>query len=116
MPVHARTIRINDARKVLLKVEIGQAQIASTIVTVGDKERIERRKDSFTLDLGAGLAGKKVTCSTMVQDMRRQTNRTSVTYTVSNEGVDETHTLAQDASSDGDIVSYIARFRFRART
>lgn len=115
MPVLAKTLRIKAGRKVELKIEIGHAQIATSIVTVGNKERIEKRRDSFSLDLGAGLPDKTVTCSTMVQDVRQETNHTSVTYTVSNAGTEFCETLDGEARSEGDIVSYVVRFRFRAR-
>jgi len=115
MPVLSKTLRIDDSRIVELTVEVGQGQIASSIVTVGDKERIERRHDSFTLNLGAGLAGKTVTCSTMVQDVRPETNQTSVAYVVTNADTEVRATREAEARSDGDIVSYVARFQFRAR-
>lgn len=107
--------RVRDEDSVTLKITIGHGQVGITSVNLG-KERIESDHQN-TLELkipgkGKDLKSKKLFCSTIVADVRTETNATSVTYELIGGVKPFKQTLQETVESEGDVVFYVATFLF----
>ncbi len=100
---------------VTLKINIGHAQVGTTTVNLGLQQLVSGHKDSLSLTLpgtGTDLDGKTLFCSTIVADVRSETNQTSVTYEITGGVSDFKQTLQESVTSNGDVIFYTATFRF----
>jgi hypothetical protein len=113
MPSWIRSVRVVPNRVVEFSVEVGKAQIASSLLILGEKEIAKAKRNSFTENLGADTIGKELICGTLVQDVRSETDDTEVTFIVRSAGlVVAERTLSQKAKPN-DFVAYRAQIRFR---
>lgn len=107
--------QVRDEDSVTFKITIGHGQVGITSVNLG-KERIKSDYQN-TLELtipekGKDLKGKKLFCSTIVADVRTETNETSVTYELTGGAKPFKQTLQESVESEGDVVFYVATFLF----
>jgi hypothetical protein len=101
-------------QRIAFKVQVGDGQIGSSLVTLPDRQPI-RRRDCFELDLGLGenLAGKKLLCTTVVTDIRDETDSTSVEMEVTDGLISVSDQRSEDAAEPGGMVSYAIVVRFK---
>jgi GTP cyclohydrolase III len=107
--------QVRDEEKVKLKITIGYGQIGTTSVNLGKNKIIsdhENTLEETTLGSGKELVSKKLFCSTIVADVRTETNETSVTYELIGGVKPFKQTLQESVESEGDVVFYIATFLF----
>jgi hypothetical protein len=106
-------VRKNDV--VILRISIGFAQVGVTTVFLDNEMLAENRRNSFEVKLnkpGESLGGKTLMCSTIVTDVRRETNETSVTYELIGGVIAQKHTLQDSVESEGDVIIYVANCFF----
>lgn len=98
---------------VTLKVHIGDGQMASSVVRLQGGSP-ETHENSFQKDLGPGsdLAGKRLLCSTLVTDVRDETDRTSVRVVVT-DGATTVDESREEVAGDVGVVTYATVVRFR---
>ena len=104
---------VTPGKRVTLRIDIGNGQIASSIINIPGRQPT-RRRDSFELDLGEGesLRGKKVICSTIVTDVMPSTNRTSLRARV-DDGVTSVDESRNEEAEENGVVTYATVLRFR---
>lgn len=96
---------------VTLRVMVGEGQLGSSLVTLGKTELASGAIAFLSLGSGALLRGKTLRVTTMVTDVQRMTNRTSVTYVLQGGPSDREYRLEQPVADQGDSVDYTATFR-----
>jgi hypothetical protein len=109
-----KAFRTTVGQRVTFELEVGEGQIGSSLITLPGRKPL-RRRDSFELDLGLGenLAGKKLLCTTIVTDVREETNNTFVEANVS-DGVSEVRDSREEAAAEENgMVTYGIVVRFR---
>jgi hypothetical protein len=107
-----RLYRVSPNQNVHLKITIGFGQRGSTSVYVGADRIVDSKVGKVEVDLGKGstLKGKMVQCSTLVQDVRGETNKTSVRYELAGGIKPLDEKLQKVVSEDGETVWYTATF------
>ena len=101
-------------KDVAVEIFIGHGQVGDTTIYLGNEKIVENKKGNFEHNLGRGenLNGKSLFCSTIVSDVRSETNNTSVTYKIHG-GVNPYEQIMQETvESQGDVVFYTATFTF----
>jgi hypothetical protein len=98
---------------VTLAIEIGDGQIGGSAVFLNHVVIAKGNVELVHLGSGPAIAGQPLGVRTIVTDIREQTNRTDVTYTLS--GGEDTLivTLEQEVENDGDSISYIGVFHLK---
>lgn len=78
------TVPADQAEKpATLSVTIGNGNVGGTAIMLdGRLVQASENIKNFVLGKGKDLRGKEIACTTTVQDMNPNTNRTSVTYTL----------------------------------
>ena len=106
--------RVRDDDDITFGVTIGDAQRGLSTIRLGTQQLAQNVKGSFPQKLGKGkdLKGKNLFCTTTVTDVRTETNRTSVTYTVEGGPNHFEETLKKTVESHGDAVFYTAEIFF----
>ena len=107
--------RIRDEDPVTLKITIGHGQIGTTILNLSGEELVSGHKGSLEYVLpksGKELNNKTLYCSTIVADVRTETNETSVTFELIGGLKPFKQTLQESVESEGDVVFYTTTFRF----
>ena len=107
--------RVRNEDTVTLKITIGHGQVGTTSVNLAGNDLVSGHKNSLNLRIpgsGKELNGKTLFCSTIVADVRTETNETSVTYEVSGGVNPFKQTLQERVDSEEDIVFYTGIFRF----
>ncbi len=107
-----RVYRVKANQKVELKITIGFGQLGSTSVHVGTERIVDSQEGKVQVELGQGgsLKGKMVICSSLVQDVRGETNKTSARYELTGGKKPLDEKLQKVVSDDGEIVWYTATF------
>lgn len=107
--------RVRSEDTVTLKITIGHGQVGTTSVNLAEKELVSGHKNTLELTIpstGEGLNGKTLYCSTIVADIRTETNETSITYELTGGVKPFKQALQESVDSHGDVVFYTATFRF----
>lgn len=110
----SKLYRVGKGDKVTLKITIGYAQVGTTTVNLGSNKLVSDQKNTFELPIGSGedLNGKTLYCSTIVADIQKETNQTSVTYELTGGPQGFKQTLQESVENEGAVVFYTATFRF----
>jgi hypothetical protein len=105
MPTERRTYAA-AAGPVTLRIVVGEGQMGSSAVGVGDDD-VEPQDGVYALGDGDALAGKTGFAATSVSLTNPASRRTSVTYTLAG-GVNDTFTVSQDLTggTGGAVVDY----------
>ena len=110
-----KTYNIPKDCTITLTVTIGYGQKGDTQVYL-DGKTLCQYTDTFTHNIpnkGSELDNKILFCSTIVADIQKGTNETSVIYELSG-GVNTYKQILQESvDSDGDVKFYVAYFNFR---
>lgn len=115
LKVAPKTYRVSPGSNVLLTVTIGQAQLGASLALLDQEELEGRAFNRKFLGTGDSLTGRTLQIITMVSDVRKQTNRTSVKYELTG-GMTPLHFEAADnVDEEGDMVLYLATISFEAQ-
>ena len=107
--------QVREEDTVTLKVTIGHAQHAVTAVYLGKDQIVPGHRNSLELSIpgsGRELNGKTLYCTTVVADVRTETNETSVTFELIGGVKPFKQTLQESVQSEGEVVFYAATFLF----
>jgi len=115
---------VEPNRAAQLKITVGNGQVGATKASIGTKRFVDEDdttdrdgwKDSWTIKLpkGKDLDGKMLFVTTVVADVRQETDETSVTYDLTG-GVSDFHfTLSERVAQPGGIVIYNLTVKFIA--
>jgi hypothetical protein len=113
--VLSKFFRVRPEDQIFLKITIGHAQIGTTMVSLAGEQLASDQRDSFKIALpkdGKELAGKSLFCSTIVTDVRSETNQTSVTYELIGGENPWKQTLSETVESENDSIFYVATIKF----
>lgn len=99
---------------VSLTITIGDGQIGSSLVRLGDKELASGEVKKQKIGAGSSLKGKTLFVKTVVADVNDQTNRTSVRYELKGGKVDRAFDLDASVEEEGGSVIYRATFELKA--
>ncbi|MDQ1327868.1 MAG: hypothetical protein QG641_1152 [Candidatus Poribacteria bacterium] len=100
---------------ITLTVTIGNGQRSNTQVYL-DGKTLCQYTDSFEHDIpnkDSELDNKILFCSTIVADIQKGTNETSVTYELSDGVNTYRQILRESVDFEGDVKFYVAYFNFR---
>ncbi|MFQ5793888.1 MAG: hypothetical protein ACE5JP_02430 [Candidatus Bipolaricaulia bacterium] len=106
--------RVRNEKPVTLTIKIGHGQRGTTSVNLNDEQLVNNHRNTLKQRIGTGeeLNGKTLYCSTIVADIRTETNETSITYELRGGVSQFKQTLQESVESEGDVVFYLATFRF----
>ncbi|UCD18313.1 MAG: hypothetical protein JSV44_05220 [Candidatus Zixiibacteriota bacterium] len=110
-----KSYRLEDNSQVTLKVTIGHGQKGITDVFLGDRKIIDGKLGSFEEKLpgtGRDLNGQSMLCTTIVADIRTETDETSVRYALAGGVKPYVQPLQESVDSPGDVKYYTATFDF----
>ncbi len=101
------------AKKVKLSVVIGDAQIGSSVVTLGSKRL--GMGDISKLEIGSGpkIKGKSLFVKSVVTDVNDRTNHTSLTYRLVGGRNDQDFVSSGSVDENGDSIIYRAKFNLK---
>lgn len=99
-----------DAGDVTLTVIIGDGQLGSSLVRLGEKELATGDIDRLKIGKGSAIAGKELFVKTVVADVNDNTNHTSVRYELKGGAADQTFDLDASVDEEGGSVIYRATF------
>ncbi len=111
----SKIIRVRPDDELLIRIEIGYGQLGKSTVQLGQDYLATNQEGNLTLALpgkGKDLAGRTLLCTSVVADVRTETNQTCVTYSLSGGETSWSQTLQESVQSDGDILFYSATMRF----
>jgi hypothetical protein len=113
MAVALKTMyEVADA-EVTVTVTIGEGQLGSSRVRVGDREVTVGDVSKVKIGKGSAIAGKELFIKTVVADVNDQTNRTSVSYELKGGKVDKTFDLDATVDEEGGSAIYRATFELK---
>ncbi len=109
-----RLYQVKANQNVNLKISIGFRQLGVTNVYLEGDKIVDGKQGKVEKDLGEGsaLRGKMLRCSTMVQDVRGETNKTSVGYELTGGNRPYDEKSQKVVSKNGEVVWYSALFIF----
>lgn len=101
-------------KPVKLEVLIGDGQLGFTSANLEEQKIINERKGSFQFEIGKGseIEDKSLFVMTMVKDVQPATNKTEVTFKLTNGISPYTETLRKEVSLNGGVAFYVAYFIF----
>lgn len=105
--------RVAESSSLVLRLTVGHGQPAVTDVSLENKELVRRAEGNLELPIpgsGAELKGKKLLCTTIVTDIRKETDQTSVTYELLGGQSVFRHSLEETSTGDGSVVFFTATF------
>ncbi|HEV7608079.1 MAG TPA: hypothetical protein VGO61_12115 [Steroidobacteraceae bacterium] len=100
-----------DSKDVVLTIEIGDAQIGSSIVKLDGTEKGRGDIDKLVIGAGPRIKGKALKTKSVVTDVNDKTNKTSVTYRLTGGKRNQEFTSLGTVDSNGDSIIYRALFR-----
>jgi len=98
----------------LLSVVIGEGQLGSSLVRLGERELAIGDVSRLKVGKGSTIAGKQLYIKTVVTDVNDQTDRTSVRYELQGGEVQKVIDLEASVDEEGGSVIYRARFDLKA--
>ena len=101
------------AGDVTLTVVIGEGQLGSSLVKVGEKQLTIGDVTKLKVGKGSAVAGKDLFIKTVVTDVNDKTDRTSVRYELKGGTVDKTFDLDATVDEEGGSVIYRATFALK---
>jgi len=102
--------------EVKLRLIVGEGQIGTSLVILGDRELASGNVMVVSLGSGSDLAGQTLRVKTTVNDVQRTTNRTSMTYIFEGGSSPKEILAKEDVDEEGDLVQYIATFDLTGST
>ncbi len=111
----SKLYRVQDQDNLSLVITVGEAQKGTTSIYLDAEELASSDKNARikrVLGLGSKLKDKVLYCLTIVADIRRETNKTSVTYELTGGQTPFKQSLEESTESHGDVVFYTAIFHF----
>lgn len=99
------------AGDVKLTIVIGNAQIGSSIVNLGDVEKGHGDIDGLIIGSGPKIRGKSLKTKSVVKDINDQSNKTVITYRLSGGKRNQSFTSSAVLDQNGDSMVYRALFR-----
>jgi hypothetical protein len=107
--------RVRDDDTGRLKIIIGHGQIGKTSVSLDRNDLAVNEQGTVDLTIpgsGRDLKGRTLFCSTIVADVRTETNKTSVIYELTGGVANFEETLQESVDTEGGVMFYTATFRF----
>jgi|WetSurMetagenome_2_1015567.scaffolds.fasta_scaffold248944_2 hypothetical protein len=111
----SKFIKVRPGEQLYLKISIGNGQTGVSSVYLSGSQLISGQKDTFKIALpisGLDLAGKSLFCSTIVSDIRPETNNTSVVYELYGNETSWKQTLGETVLAENDSLFYVATIQF----
>ena len=97
-----------------LTIIIGDAQLGSSRVVLGDKELARGEIKDLPIGDGSVIAGKTLFIKSVVTDVNDKTNHTSITYVLRGGKEDKEYVLSEDVGKEGGSMIYRATFDLRS--
>ena len=106
-------VDIRSDKPVELKVVIGNGQLGFTSANLGEVKILNEEEGNIKCKIGKGseIDKKSLFVTTMVKDIQPATNKTEVTYKLTN-GISPYTQLLKKESLPGGVVFYVAYFIF----
>jgi hypothetical protein len=98
------------AGNVLLSIDIGDAQIGSSIVKLDQEELGRGDISELVVGIGPKIRGKALIIKSIVTDVNDSTNHTSITYKLKGGLRDIRYVSSATVDEDGDSIIYRAHF------
>jgi hypothetical protein len=111
----SKFIKVHPGEQLYLKITIGNGQTGVSSVNLSGLQLVSEQKDTFKIALpvdAPGLAGKCLYCSTIVTDIRPETNNTSVVYELYGNETSWKQTLGETVQAENDSLFYVATIQF----
>lgn len=105
------SIKAGEA-EVSLDVILGDAQLGSSAVKLGDQLIAKGERISCNLGHGSTLVGRVLTTKSNVTDVNNSTNKTSVEYIFHGSNGTQTFLSKSEVDQNGDAIVYRSAFTF----
>lgn len=100
--------------QVKLTIIIGDAQLGSSKVALGNKELARGEINDLPIGDGSVIAGKTLFIKSVVTDVNDKTNHTSITYVLRGGKEEKKYELSEDVEEEGGSMVYRAEFDLRS--
>ncbi len=112
--LEAYKVNPRNDNPIILEVSIGNGQLGFTSANLEEQKIINERKGNFHQEIGKGaeIDGKSLFVTTMVKDVQTATNKTEVTFKLTNGISEYKGTLKKEVSTQGGVAFYAAYFLF----
>jgi Icc-related predicted phosphoesterase len=114
MAAKLETDYVVAAGDISLSVIIGDGQLGSSLVRLGDEELAIGDVDRLKIGSGGAIAGKDLFIKTVVTDVNDNTDHTSVRYELKGGKADKVFDLEESADEEGGSVVYRATFTLKS--
>jgi len=103
-----------DTGAVVLTIKIGEGQLGTSVVRLGETQLDIGEIDVLEIGQGPDLAGQVLFIKTVVADVNDNTNHTSVSYELQGGKADKVFNLDGTADEEGGSVVYRASFSLKS--
>lgn len=91
---------------------IGNAQIGSSVVKLGNREIGRGDIEKLRIGSGTSLRNKTLKVKSIVTDVNDRTNKTSITYRFKGGSRNQDYVSSGTVDNNGDAIIYRAAFKF----
>jgi len=98
--------------RISLSVMIGNAQIGSSLVKLGEKEIGRGNINNLPIGNGSELVGKVLSIKTIVSDVSDKTNLLTVRYALKGGKIDKDYDLREEVAKEGESTIFRTNIKF----
>jgi hypothetical protein len=106
MPINSDETYVVGPGRIFLTVLIGNAQIGSSLVKLGEKEIGRGNINNLPIGNGSELVEQVLSIKSIVSDVSDKTNLITVRYTLKGGKIDKDYDLREEVAEEGDSTTF----------